>query len=143
MPRRFFALLFSVFLAASGATGVVLHVCQSMGSVAVGGCDCEMPQEHASHSSHGSHGTHAAHDAAHKLEAQPCCTIEMVDALPLLGTHEASTLQVDDAMVAVAGSRDAIVARSRIVCDLALLRERAPPSVHGPPLFIRNCSFLN
>jgi hypothetical protein len=38
MRKQLLALMISVPLVASGAAGVVLHVCQSMGGVVVGDC---------------------------------------------------------------------------------------------------------
>jgi hypothetical protein len=140
MPTRLNALLFSVFLAASGATGVVLHICQSMGGVASGNCDCASESDHEGH---GEHGAHAHHQAAQRLEAGPCCTVEISDAVPFIPAPEASALRIDQAPLAVVSPGDAVTPRSRTTCDLGLLRERAPPNIHGPPLFIRNCSFLN
>lgn len=138
--RRLIALLFSVFLAASGATGVVLHICQSMGAVAAGNCDCALESDHEGH---GEHGAHAHHHAAQRFEAEPCCTVEISDTVRFIPAPEASTLRIDQAPLAVVSPGDAVMPRSRTTCDLGLLRERAPPNLHGPPLFIRDCSFLN
>ena len=49
MATRFLALLFSGLIAASGGAGIVLHVCQSMGGIVRGGCDCEAETHHAAH----------------------------------------------------------------------------------------------
>lgn len=140
MRRRLFALVLSVPLIASGAAGVVLHVCHSMGGVLVGDCGCETQ---AHHGSHAGHAEHAAKDAPAQLQAQPCCTKELSNASQLLATQEVPWQQVDEASVALVGSSYINVASSRELRDLGLLRERAPPDIHGPPIFIRNCSFLN
>ena len=141
MPTRLLALFCTVLLAASGLAGVALHVCQSMGGVAVGDCDCE---KQASHEDHASHGAHHAHgQGEHRLDAQPCCSVELTEASPAVATFEASTLRVDDAPIAFVGLTGPVAPSSRLACDPALLRERAPPNVHGPPIFVRNCSFLN
>jgi hypothetical protein len=97
------------------------------------------------HGVHGAHGHHAAHvsQSTHKLHAQPCCSVQASDASGYVATHEASSTEVDDATSVFAGLAKATVPSSRFACDVDLLRERAPPTVHGPPLFIRNCSFLN
>lgn len=140
MRSRLLAMLLSVPVAASGAAGVALHVCQSMGGVAVGDCDCE---KQADHGSHADHSAHAPHEAAQKIQGQPCCSVELTKASAVVATHEASTLRIEDAPVAIVGLSHPPVPRSRLVGDPGLLRERAPPNVHGPPLFVRNCAFLN
>jgi len=143
MRRRLLALFLSIPLVASGAAGVVLHLCQSMGGVVVGDCDCQNRADHGAHADHGEGAKHAAHEAGAKLQAQPCCTVELSSTSELLATQEASVPQIDEASVALVGPTDATVMASRNVCELDLFRERAPPNVHGPPIFIRNCSFLN
>lgn len=142
MQRRLLAVLLSIPLAAMGATGAVLHVCQSMGGIAGGGCDCEKQAHHQSHEEHGHHAAHAA-PSTPKLEAQPCCTVDTSDATGFAANHEALSSQIDDATFVVAALARAAVPSSRFVCDVDLLRERAPPNIHGPPLFIRHCSLLN
>ena len=140
MRRRFFALMLSVPLVASGAVGMALHVCHAMGGVLVGDCGCETQ---AHHGSHGGHAEHAAQDAPVQLRTQPCCTKELSSASQLLATQEVSWQQVEEASVALVDPSYVRVASSRELCDLGLFRERGPPNVHGPPIFIRNCSFLN
>jgi hypothetical protein len=140
MPKRLLALLFSVPLAASGVAGVALHICQSMGGIAAGDCDCEMQTAHAGH---GQHATHRHQVPGPKLQGHPCCTVTLTEASPAVATHEASTVRVDDAPVAFIGLRESSQPKSRLACNLDLLRERAPPNIHGPPLFVRHCSFLN
>ncbi len=140
MQRRLFALLLSIPLAATGFAGMALHVCQSMGGIAVGDCDCE---KQSGHEAHAEHGAHAHHAPGSKLEQQPCCTVELTEASHVVATHEASALRVDDAPVVFLGLTGSMAPKSRIACDQSLLRERAPPDVHDPPLFVRNCSFLN
>jgi len=130
----------SIPLVASGAAGMALHVCEAMGGVLVGDCGCET---RAGHRSHAGHAGHAAKDAPIQLRAQPCCTVELSGASQLVATQEVSWQQVGEAAVAVVASTGHGVASSRQLCDPGLVRERAPPNVHGPPLFIRHCSFLN
>ena len=142
MQRRLLAVLLSIPLAAAGATGAVLHVCQSMGGVAGHGCDCEKDAVHQGHAEHDHHVAHA-HPSHAKLESQPCCTVEISDAAALVATHESVEPEVDHAgfaFVALAGSS---IPALRVTCDSTLLRERAPPKAHGPPLFVRHCAFLN
>jgi hypothetical protein len=139
MRRRVLALVFSIPLVASGAAGVVLHVCHSMGGVVVGDCGCET----RAHAGHGEGADHAARQAETKLQTQPCCTVELSNASQVLATQEVSWQQIDEATVALVGPTASAVTASREVCDLNLFRERSPPNVHGPPIFIRNCSFLN
>jgi hypothetical protein len=143
MRRRFFALMLSIPLVASGAAGVALHVCDAMGGVLVGDCGCDTQPRHGTQGSHAGHAGHAAKDAPVQLRTQPCCTVKLSSASQLVATQEVSSQQVDEAAVAVVASASASVASSRELCDPGLVRERAPPNVHGPPLFIRNCSFLN
>jgi len=145
MRRRLLALLLSIPLVASGAAGVVLHICHSMGGVVVGDCDCEKQAHHGDHADHHDAAAHAAHKAATKLQTQPCCTIELSNASQLVATQEVSWQQVEEATVAFAlvHATDNSIAASRLACDRGLFRERAPPNIHGPPLFVRNCSFLN
>jgi hypothetical protein len=140
MPKRLLALLFSVPLLASGVAGVALHVCHSMGGIASGECDCE---KQATHAHHGEHGAHGHHIPGPKLQSQPCCSITLTEASPVLAIQEASTLQVDDAAFAITGLCESWAPASRLASNFGLLRERAPPSDHGPPLFVRHCSFLN
>jgi len=135
--------MLSIPLVASGAAGVVLHVCHSMGGVLVGDCGCETQARHGGQGSHLGHAGHAAKDAPAQLRAQPCCTVELFSANQLVATQEVSGQQVDEATVAVVASTSGSVASSRELCDAGLVRERAPPNIHGPPLFIRHCSFLN
>ena len=143
MRRRLLALMLSIPLAASGVAGVVFHVCHSMGGVIVGNCDCEKQARHGEHADNGHGANHAAHGTQTKLQTQPCCTVELSDTSQLFATQEVSSPQVDKAAVAIVGATDSDVAKSREVCDPGLFRERSPPNVHGPPIFIRNCSFLN
>jgi hypothetical protein len=143
MRKQLLALLVSVPLVASGAAGVVLHVCQSMGGVVVGDCDCEKQAHHGDHAGHGEGASHAAHQADTKLQTQPCCTVEFSNASQLIATQEAFSPRVDEASVALIVPTDGNVVTSRRVCDAVLFRERAPPNIHGPPIFVRHCSFLN
>ncbi len=143
MRRRLLALLLSLPLAASGAASVVLHVCHSMGGVVVSSCDCETQADHGGHAGHGSNGDQATQEATSKLQAQPCCTVELSSTSQLVATQEACSLRVDEAAVVLVGLADNSFHGSRQVCDPGLYRERAPPNIHGPPIFIRNCSFLN
>ncbi len=142
MRSRLLALVFSIPLVAAGAAGVVLHVCQSMGGVVVGDCGCDTPEQSA-HSGHGKHSGHAANETEAKLQNQPCCTVELSAAGQLTATQELAWQQVEEATFAVVALPTNTVATSREACDLGSLRERAPPGLHGPPIFIRNCSFLN
>ncbi|MBT8480909.1 MAG: hypothetical protein HKP36_04920 [Myxococcales bacterium] len=128
MPKRPLALLFSVLLAGSGTTGVVLHVCQSMGGGALGDCDCEREWEHAGH---GDHTAHMHHAPGPKLDQQPCCSVELTDADPVLATHKASTLRVDNASAAIVGLGFSSVPTSRLGCDPGLLREGHLPTLTG------------
>jgi len=132
--------MLSLSLVASGAAGVMLHVCHSMGGVLVGDCGCETQ---AHHGSHAGHARHAAEEAPAQLRTQPCCTQELSNANQLVATQEVSWQQVDEATVALVDPGYVGAPSSRELCDLGLFRERAPPNVHGPPIFIRNCSFLN
>ena len=134
MRKQLLALVISVPLVASGAAGVVLHVCQAMGGVVVGDCGCEKRAHH---------GEHADHGEGAKLHKQPCCTVELSNAGELVATQELSRQLIDEATVALVGPAASAVTASREVCDLGLFRERAPPNIHGPPIFIRHCSFLN
>lgn len=143
MRTRLLALLLSIPLVASGAAGVVLHVCQSMGGLVVGDCDCEKQTDHGAHAEHGEGTKHAAHEAGAKLQAQPCCTVELSSTSELIATQEASAPQIDEAPVALVSPTDGSISALRQSCDLGLFRERSPPNIHGPPIFIRNCSFLN
>ncbi len=67
----------------------------------------------------------------------------------LLALRRARVVGVDRARVAQLGVT--VVVSGFLVAhfvhvlayDPGLFRERAPPNVHGPPIFIRNCSFLN
>ncbi len=135
MRRSLFALLVSIPLAASGMAGVVFHVCHSMGGVAVGTCGCGT----------GAHqgGDHAVQEAPAELQAQPCCTFELSNLSQSVAAQERSSQQVNEASVGLVRRSDISVVASLQACDLGLLGERAPPSVHGPPIFVRNCSFLN
>jgi len=140
MRRRFFALMLSIPLVASGAAGMALHVCHAMGGALVGDCGCETQTQHGNHAGH---AEHAAKDAPVQLRTQPCCTQELSNASQLVATQEVSWQQVEEASVALVDPSYVGLASSRELCELGLFRERAPPNVHGPPIFIRNCSFLN
>lgn len=140
MRRRIFALMLSISLVASGAAGMVLHVCHAMGGALVGDCGCETRTHHESHDDHAGH---AAKDAPVQLRTQPCCTQELSNASQLAATQEVSWQQVEEASVALVDPSYVGLPSSRELCELGLFRERAPPNVHGPPIFIRNCSFLN
>ncbi len=133
MHRPLLALLLTIPLVAPGAVEVVSHVCHSMGRVAVADCCC-------------SHGGDAAHDGQHapiQLQTQPCCRVELSGTNQLIATQGVSSLQVDEATFAFVGLTNTGLTASRQVCDFGPYRERSPPNVHGPPIFIRNCSFLN
>jgi hypothetical protein len=142
MRRRLFAVLFAIPLVASGAAGVVLHVCHSMGGEVVGGCACETQAEHA-HAGRSDDGHHAAHEPRAKLQTQPCCSVELSSGGQLLATQEVTWQQVEDAPLVPLTSPVIAVAAARAVCDPGLLRQRAAPNIHGPPIFLRHCSFLN
>jgi hypothetical protein len=93
----------SIPLVASGAAGVVLHVCQSMGGAVVGDCDCEKPVQH---------GAHADHGEGAKLQAQPCCTVELSSTSELLATQEASVPQIDEALLAPGDHFESAIAQN-------------------------------
>ena len=143
MAMRALALLLSIPLAAAGATGAVLHICQSMGGVAVHGCDCETQAHHQGDDTHAGH--HAAHapKSVDKVQAQPCCTVELSDAGAFVATHEADSLQIDDASSVFAAVEGSSAPSTHWACSPQLLRERAPPDTSGPPIFVRHCAFLN
>ena len=145
MPSQLASLLFAIPLAASGLTGVALHVCQSMGGTVVGNCDCadERKPDHGVHSAHAHHTKHAEHEGQAKLGAQPCCTIELYEARAPVATHRGNVPEVDDAPIAITTLHASISTTARWDSEANLFRERAPPNAHGPPLFIRHCSFLN
>lgn len=142
MRNRLFALMFAIPLVASGAAGVALHVCHMMGGVVVGGCECDTMASHA-HADHGDTAHQATHHGGTKLQTQPCCTVELSSGSQLLATQEAAWQQVEDAQAAFVVPTASAVTNARQGCDAALLRERAPPNIHGPPIFVRHCSFLN
>ena len=133
MRRRLFALLLTIPLVASGAVEVVSHVCDSMGRVAVADCCC----------SHAGDAARDGHHAPIQLQTQPCCTVELSGTDQLITTQGASSLQVDEATFAFVGLTNTGLTASRQVCDFGPYRERGPPNVHAPPIFVRNCSFLN
>lgn len=149
MRRQLLTLVLSIPLLASGAAGVVLHVCQSMGGQVIGDCDCDEKNEHAEHAEHTEHADHskAAHHSAHedaaKLQPQPCCTIELSSASQALATQELARPDIAQASLASVSLHDNSILSSRQACGHGLLRERSPPNVHGPPIFLRHCSFLN
>jgi hypothetical protein len=143
MQGRFLAVLMSVPLAVSGAAGVALHVCQAMGGVVTAACDCESQDRHESHGEQGQHADHAEDRAPLRLEPQPCCTVEVWAPSAPMATNEATSPRVFDAAVAFIGWTDTVLPSFRAADGVDLLRERAPPNIHGPPLFVRNCSFLN
>ena len=140
MSQRVLALLMSIPLLASSAAGVALHVCQSMGGVAVGDCECEGKPEQEGHDHHQGLTNRVASD---QLKAQPCCTVELTDPARLLATKEAPSVRIDDAAIAFVGVGGAVPLPGRLAGQLSTLRVRAPPDVHGPPIFVRNRSFLN
>jgi hypothetical protein len=142
MRSRLPALMLAIPLVASGAAGVVLHVCHAMEAVVAGDCGCDAQAPHA-HEGHGEAVSHAAHESEAKLQTQPCCTVELSSGSQLVATQEVTWLQVEDAAVALVTPSASTVAMAREACDLGLLRERSPPNLHGPPIFVRNCSFLN
>ena len=133
----------SILLAASGAAGVAFHVCQSMGGVATAACDCEKQALHESHGEHADHAHHANHRAPIRLEPRPCCTVEVSSPSAPMATNEATSLRVFDAAVAFVGLADAEPPAFRVADGVDVFRERALPNIHGPPIFVRNCSFLN
>jgi hypothetical protein len=111
--------------------------------VVVGDCGCDKQARHDGHAGHGEVATQPSHEAETKLRTQPCCTVELANASQLVATQEVSWQHVDEATVALVDRTSNSIAASREICDVGLLRERAPPNVHGPPIFVRNCSFLN
>ena len=142
MQRRFLAVLLSVALTAVGASGAFVHVCQAMGSVARGSCDCEPSADHEPHAEHAHHAAHRSLSTP-KLRAQPCCSIQASDGPGPVATNEVGSPEVEDAMFVLAGQATASVLRDQFSCGVDLLRERAPPFIDGPPRFIRHCSLLN
>jgi len=143
MRKQLLALMISVPLVASGAAGTFLHVCQSMGGVVVGDCGCDTQASHGGHAGHGDVADHASHETGARLGTQPCCTVELSQPSQLVATQEVSRQHVDHASVALVDRASDRIAASREICDVGLLRRRAPPNLHGPPIFVRNCSFLN
>jgi len=149
MRRPLLALLISIPLVSSGAAGIVLHVCQSMGGLVAGDCACDQEAQHgnhqgaAGHAHHGEGAHHLAHEAATKLQSQPCCTVELSSTSQTLATQKLTWQGAEQAPLALVDLRGSDWVSSREACELGLLRERAPPNIHGPPIFMRNCSFLN
>lgn len=143
MQRRFLAVLMSIPLAASGAAGVALHVCQSMGGMVTAKCDCETQDRHEGHGDHAHQAPHAKHRAPVRLEPQPCCTVELSSPSGPMATNEATSPRVFDPAVAFVGLASAELPACRLSDGVDVFRERAPPNIHGPPIFVRHCSFLN
>lgn len=143
MRRRFLAVLMSIPLAVSGAAGVALHVCQAMGGVATAGCDCEKQDRNEDHGEHAHHAAHAKHRAPVQVEPQPCCTVELSSPSTPMATNEATSPRVFDAAVAFVGLAGTELPVFRLADGVDVFRERAPPNIHGPPIFVRHCSFLN
>lgn len=142
MEKRLLAGLLSLVVAATGVTGVVLHVCESMGGIAPAGCDCGSRRASSSEHSHEGHHAQPSQHAP-KLRAQPCCRVETSDARVTLATFEATSTKVPDASFAYFALASPSAAMFRICPDAQLVRQRAPPNIHGPPAFIRHCALLN
>ncbi len=136
MANRALAVILAIPLSVVGAAGVALHLCQSMGGAVVGGCDCERSEGHEAH------GEHAQPGALHALQAQPCCTIEFTEVDSFVGATERSEALLHPAPVSIAGFAHVFAWSSRLDSSHGLLRERAPPEPHGPPLFLQHCVFL-
>ena len=101
MSTRALALLLAVPLTLVGAAGVALHLCQSMGGMVVGACDCERS---AGHDAHGEHQAHAQHRVRQALEAQPCCAIEFSEVEAFVGPTERSEARANRAPTSIVGS---------------------------------------
>jgi hypothetical protein len=119
-----------VVLLGSGATGGIAHWCM-MGGWVRSTCCCKKAHE----------GVEPQADVR-RVERADCCEVrvERSTVAPAIaeGWKQSSFAEIPPATLAV--GREVPGAP---VCAVALPpAARGPPAWHGPPLFVRNCSFL-
>ena len=142
MRLRLLAVLLTIPLTASGIAGVLLHVCQSMGGVVVGDCDC-VTQTEAAPSGHEGCEEHAAAPAPAKWQGQPCCEVELANADRWVAAQKVTSERIAEASLHVCPPAEGELRALTRARASVLLRERGPPNAHGPPIYLRHCSLLN
>ncbi|MDH3622584.1 MAG: hypothetical protein OEQ49_01830 [Myxococcales bacterium] len=127
MHRGFTQLLVAAMVAASGLGGAALHLCQMEGAVR-STCCCHQSE----------------HDQPpiQLKRVDECCgaLLPQGEQPPVLTTHDIS-IESSLMFAAVVASPELSSATRANTCVLPPIR--GPPPEHGPPLFIRHCSFLN
>lgn len=125
--RLLAAVLGAVVLLGPGSTGAVAYLCSMSGGARVSECCCKPSGSH--------------HDEHHaRLERQGCCALQISEGSQLPATIERAELA---ARALVALPSETLVLAAPTVVALRLPESaRGPPLPHGPPLFVRNCSFL-
>jgi hypothetical protein len=125
--------LAGVVLLGPGSTGAVAYLCSMSGGARVSECCCKPSGAHAD-------AHHDDHDPHARLERQGCCALEISEGSRLPATIERAE-HAERALVALPGEPP--VRAAPIVVAMRLPQSaRGPPPRHGPPLFVRNCSFL-
>jgi len=131
--RLLAAVLGAVVLLGPGSTGAVAYLCSMSGGARVSECCCKPSGAHAD-----SHHDHDEHHA--RLERQGCCALEISEGSRLPATIERAE-HAARALVAL-HSEPLVLAAPTVVAMRLPESARGPPPRHGPPLFVRNCSFL-
>ena len=107
------------------------YLCSMGGGARVSECCCKPSGAHAD----------AHHDDHHaSVERQGCCALQISEGSRLPATIERAEHAVL-AFVALPGEPP-VLAVPIVVAMRLPESARGPPLPHGPPLFVRNCSFL-
>jgi hypothetical protein len=109
----------------------VAYLCSMNGGARVSECCCKPS---------------AAHKAAHpddghaRLERQGCCALEITEGSKVPATIERGGV-AELALIALPSEPLVLPTPARVAMRQPAMA-RGPPARHGPPLFVRNCSFL-
>lgn len=127
---RFLAAALAVFMAAPGAFGVLVHLCKNRGQVEISACCCHEDQKQQRPTRPIVQQDHTG-----------CCST-------MLGQSEQPTFVVErivpqlDSPIVAALAPHGFDGPQAYVVEEPAYGSRAPPRAIGPPLFVRNCSYL-
>ncbi len=122
--------LAGAMLVPSGAIGAVLYLCQMDGEVRTSCCCDEAAAA-------------AGEGPCTAIESASCCDVRVAEAdrVPMTVVHVVDSLQAPVG-VAVATFAPARGLQSRLGGRGMVLGARGPPAGLGPPIFVRDCSYL-
>jgi hypothetical protein len=144
MRRQLLSILIAAALVGPSAAGMLVHICHSMGGIVVGDCDCEKMHHRANESvDHQGHATKSAEPSFARLRAGRCCNLGGALVEPQHVGPQPSDARMELAKLATVFVPPEVPRVFGVACDGSLGRERGPPLRDGPPIYKRNCAFLN